>query len=217
LSITFDTALAIAIGIVSFQTVFLVAMALIGVAFRVPVERIQIGYSPAVRLFRFARTDIKISPNLLGGHVKFESRGPNTPYASAVVRALIAIAGPCTVILVSMIPLGIQAINEAVIAWPQMWAIATDFSTPVDANLALKPALESGGLIAAAAIVAVKGAMFNLLPLPFLSGGILLLIIFEHATGRYSDQPWPQSLLWISIVAMYSFAAIVFWRIVTGS
>ncbi len=217
LNITADTILAVAAGIAGYMIAFNLLTALAGVSFGVGIERIQFGYPPSVRLARIGRTEIRVSPIFFGGHVKFFPGDAETSYAPWPVRALIAIAGPLLAIGICAVLLGAQALDEILLAWPQMWASATDFSTPIDLNTALEPTLQTGGLPAAAAVVAIKVAMFNLLPLPILNGGTFLIAIAEGLTGKEIHTRLPQGVLVASLATMIAFVLLLAWRVLTGN
>jgi len=216
LNISADTAVAVVLGFVGYLIFFNLVTAAIGAAFGIRIQRIQFGFPPSISLLRIGQTDIRLSPLLLGGHVKFADKGDDKPYAPWPVRALVAIAGPITAIAVCAIPLGAQALDEAWMGWPQMLAVTIDFSRPVNIDAALLPSLQAGGLIAASAVVAVKCAMFNLLPSFVLNGGAFLLALAEGATGRDIHSRLPQFVLLLSIALPLAFALILLWRIVAG-
>lgn len=217
MDISVDTALAIAAGVIAFLFVFNVATALSGAAFGVAIERIQFGYSPTVRLFRIGRTEVRAGPILLGGHVEYVPPEDGGFYAPWPVRALNALAGPIVTLAMCAIPLGGRVVDEALMAWPQMWAVVADWSTPVDLNEALRPSFESGGFVAAVAVVAVKAAMFNLVPLVPLGGAAFLATLVEAVTGREFIARLPQPVLWTSVILVFGFMAVFVWRVVTGA
>lgn len=217
MNISTDTMLAVAIGVVGYMVVFNLFTALAGGLFGVRIARIQFGYPPSVRIARLGETEIRVSPLLMGGHVKFASDDPEIPYASWPVRAVIAVAGPLLAIGVCAVPLGAQALHEALLAWPQMWAVVTDFSTPLNLDAALEPFFQSGGLAMAAALVATKVAMFNLLPLPLFNGGTFLLVLLEGLTRKDTYLKPPQGILWFSLLIMIAFPLLLLWRIVVGN
>lgn len=208
MNISIDTLLAIAIGIVGYMAFFNIVTATTGAVLGASVQRIQFGFPPSIHLFRIGRTEVRISPILIAGHVKFAEREGCWDYAPWPVRALIAIAGPVLAIALAFIPLGVQATHEAALAWPQLWTALTDFSSPVNLDTALAPTLQSGGMPAAVAVVVLKVAMFNLLPLPVLNGGAFLIALYEGLTGRSADN-LVRPILPISLAMLMAIVVVV--------
>jgi membrane-associated protease RseP (regulator of RpoE activity) len=212
-----DTGLALVAGVLGFLFVFNVGTALLGAAFGVPIERIQFGYSPTMRLFRIGRTEVRLGLFLFGGYVRYVAPEDGGPYAPWPVRILTSLAGPASALAVGAILLGGRMIDEALIAWPQMWAVLTDWSAPVNLDDALRPSLQAGGTAAAAAVVAVKAAMFNLLPLPFLAGGVVVFTLAEAILRRDFYTRLPQPVLFTSFFLMIGFQVVFVWRALTGA
>lgn len=211
-----ETALAIIAGIAAYGVLFNLITALAGAIFGVGIERVQFGYPPSVSLGRFGVTEVRVSPILLGGHVKFAEKPDGSSYAAWPVRALLAIIGPVLAICICAMLLGGQAFDEAILTWPQLWTVIVDFSTPVNADAALAEALASGGLFVTAAVVAVKCAMFNLLPLPIFGGGAFILAILEGLTGKDLHKQLPQSVLIASLLALIAVVGLLAWRVFVG-
>lgn len=217
MNITLNTALAIAAGIVGYTVFFVIVTALIGVALGVRLERVQFGAFLSARLFKIGQTEVRVSPPpfLFAGHVKWVRPADDTkPYAPWPVRALLCIAGPVLAIAACAVLLGGRAWDEAIITWPQMWAVVSDSQTPVNVNLALQPAFDLGGMGAAAAVVGVKAAMFNLLPLPIFNGGMFIATLLEAVTRRDILGRQPQWVLLSSILLPLSFVVFLIFRIV---
>lgn len=214
--INVDTALAIAAGIAGYVVLFNVITATLGVLFSIGIERIQFGSFPSVRLLRIGATEVRVSPLLFGGHVKFAEKATGEPYAPWPVRALIAILGPIVAICVCALALGPQGLSEALLSWPQLWTAVVDFSTPVNADAALAGWFQSGGFLAAVAVVAIKCAMFNLLPLPILNGGAFLTAIVEGISGKNSNRQLSQDVLLLSLAILIAVAALLSWRVFFG-
>lgn len=212
-----DTALAVAIGFIGYSILFVIVAATVGAAFGVGVERIQLGLGPAARVFRIGKTSIQVSPLLLNSHVKFAAKDDDAPFARWPIRALIAVCGPITALGTCTLALGTRTLDEALLAWPQMYAAVTDFATPLDLNAALHPSFEAGGMIGAASVVAVKMAMFNLLPLPILNGGAFLFALVEGLTGKHVEHRLPQPVLLLSLSLLVAFVVLLLWRIVVGT
>lgn len=211
-----DTAIAVIISFLAYMVVFNLTTALVGALFRIPIERVQFGYVLSIRLFRIGATEVRVSPLLLGGYVKFASPAdPEQPYAPWPVRCIIALAGALTALALSAVVLGEHTIHEALMAWPQMWTAAADFATPFNPAAALDPWIAAGGYPAAAAVVAVKVAMFNLLPLPFLNGGAFLISLWEGLTGRYRPDRL-QGLMTLSLAVAVAFVLMLVVRLVAG-
>lgn len=212
-----DTLLAIAAGFAGYMVFFNVVTVVLGLIFRAPIERIQFGYPPSIRLLRIGQTEIRISPLLIGGHVKFAEREGTPYYAPWPVRALLSIAAPLVLIAACIPLLGRQALDEALMTWPQIWTAVIDFHQPFDPDAALAIPLAMGGLPLAAAIVAIKVAAFSLLPLPIFNGGNCLVAILEGLTGKQIATRIPQLILTISLAIMVTIPLVMVWRILTGT
>jgi membrane-associated protease RseP (regulator of RpoE activity) len=210
-----ETAVAVAIGFLAFLLSFTLVTTLVGALFRIPIARVQFGYDPSISLFRVGATDVRVSPILLGSHVKYAAPDPDKPFAPWWIRCVVALAGPLVSLALCALFLGERVFDEVLMAWPQMWAAATDFSTPFDPAAALDPWIAADDYPAAAAIVAVKVAMFNLLPLPFLNGGTFLIALWEGVTGRYRPE-LPQLPLMLSLAVAVAFVLILASRLVAG-
>ncbi|RYD91964.1 MAG: hypothetical protein EOP61_26535 [Sphingomonadales bacterium] len=217
MNISADTLLAIAVGLAGYMVFFNLVTALLAAIFRVPIERIQFGYPPSIRLFRIGQTEIRISPLLIGGHVKFVEGKDAAPYAPWPIRALLSIAAPIFLIAACVPLLGRQALDEALMTWPQIWTAVIDFHQPLDLDAALALPLAMGGLPSAAAIVAIKAAVFNLFPLPPFSGGAFLVSLLEGLTGKQIGNRLPQPILTISLAVMITVPLVMLWRIATGN
>lgn len=216
MNINADTLLAIAAGLAGYMVFFNLVTSLLAAIFRVAIERIQFGYPPSIRLFRIGRTEIRISPLLIGGHVKFAEREGVAHYAPWPIRALLSIAAPLLLIAACVPLLGRQALDEALMTWPQIWTAVIDFHKPLDLDAALAIPLAMGGLSSAAAIVAIKAAVFNLFPLPPFNGGAFLVSILEGLTGKQIGNRIPQLILTISLAVMIAVPLVMVWRIATG-
>lgn len=212
-----DTALAVAIGFIGYSILFVIVTATVGAAFGVGVERIQLGLGPAARLFRIGKTRVQFSPLLVTSHVKFAAKDGDAPFAQWPVRSLIAVCASITALGMSALAPGTRTLDEALVAWPQMYAAVADFATPLDLNAALQPSFEAGGMIGAASVVVVKMAMFNLLPLPILNGGAFLFALVEGLTGKYLEHRLPQPVLLVSLSLLVAFVVLLLWRIVAGT
>lgn len=210
-----DAAISIVIGLLAYMVTFNVTTAFVGALFRIPIVRIQFGFDPSVILFRIGATQVRVSPLLLGGYVKFAPPEPDQPFAPWPVRCIVALAGALTALALSAIILGAHTVDEALMAWPQMWTAATDFATPFDPAAALAPWITTGGYYVAAAVVTVKAAMFNLLPLPFLNGGAFLISLWEGATGRYRPDRL-QLFMTLSLMAALAFVIVLILRASPG-
>lgn len=216
MNITIDTILAIAIGIAAYMVFFNIVTAGLGAFFEVPIERIQFGYPPSFRLFRIGKTEVRVSPLFFGGHVKFALREGQKHYAPWQIRALLAIAPLVLAIVVCAIVLGPQVLDEIAMAMPQLWAVLTDYSAPVNLNDALAPTFDKGGLLAAMAVVVVKVVMFSLIPLPITNGGTFLIALFEGLTGK-STEHFIQKTLMVSLIVWLGVPTVLLLRIAMGT
>lgn len=133
-------------------------------------------------------------------------------------RVTILLVGWVPTFLFAQVVLGLQAAGtEIVEGWSQIFRYLFDEAYASGAIAWLKAALAGGRVAEVAATIAMKMVALNLLPLPLLAGGQIILEILRSATRR--PLRWPDRLAGLSF-AVYLMAAYVFvdrtWRLLRG-
>jgi hypothetical protein len=202
--------LVIAGGIAAMTIVFNVAMVLVANILGVSIVKVQFGFGPVFRLFKAGKTSVYFSPLLLNGFVKYDrplwGSADALPWLKSV---LLGLSGPAAAVAVAAIPLGWRAVEEMLMTWPQMWQVILQAPRPVDIVPALAPTIKDAGFAAAGAIVLVKLAAVNLLPLPFLVGGTTLIATFEALTRKRISERVMQPLLMTSLAAAIGYLLVL--------
>ena len=77
--------------------------------------------------------------------------------------------------------------------------------------------IEGGGYLTAGATVAVKAASFNLLPIPILNGGALLIWMIEGVGGRKLPEGTLEWLYRVGFALLVAVLGVIAFRLVLGA
>lgn len=215
-------ALVLVLAIVA--TVHLATMAIVADVLGVAVREIVLGWGPLI--CSYGRWKLKVLP--LGGvvHVLDTRDGPTGLAMDAIdvaravnlkpryIQAIIPLSGPIALILLAICVRGPDAI----------WSVGTGFAQLLQATidhdaahqlLRRLQAVAQDGFLPLLGIVAAKLAAFNLLPLPSLNGGQVILSLLIGPTR--STPRWVQkaqvmggaltvalALLWLAAIVSYT-------------
>lgn len=201
----------------------------------IAVAEFAIGWGPRIFGVRRAGTlwTVRILP--LGGYVRWAEEGPGNFLAvSARARALALIAGPVANLLVTPLLLavlygavqggGLTGLWQAVtgtghmILWwftmvAELFHGEAVLSGPVAVTQVTATAVASGlaQALAYSALWSLNLALFNLLPVPGLDGGRLLLILVERLRRRRMD-PYVEG--WIHAGGFLGLLLLIFYTTV---
>jgi len=200
----------------------------------IPISVFSIGFGPRVAGFQWAETDVRLSMIPLGGYVMPAVEDADEFLAlGARARIIFALGGPAANILaaipiIAMINVfsGDQSIYALLVApWLQagiilkgiILAIPMIFAQPENISSVAGIAHAGGQFISAglvgalkfAAIISLNLAVFNMLPLPPLDGGKIVLDIMERLHPKLSRAYVPACVAgWIAMIGLMLYATV---------
>jgi membrane-associated protease RseP (regulator of RpoE activity) len=204
---------------------FNVATAIIATCLGIPIDEISTWIGPKFLRFQLGPTEVSFGLIPVAGSVKFSDEDtrpdlePRRLFLNApwLKKVLIGIGGPLSVILAAVPVLGADAFREALDA--PRWTVqaVVDSAAPLNFNALIWPLVERSGWLAAGAILTVKAAALNLLPIPVMNGGAVLISTVEAMLGR----PLPANVLeWLyrlGFALLISILGLVIYRLVIGA
>ena len=176
------------------------------------VLTVELALGPGLRIASLGGTEIRLGLPI-GSSVRFLDAATVAESSEGFVagrrmwedlplaaRLTVHLAGWLPVFLLALIPLGLPgAASELGAAFGQIVRFFKEPAYPTMALMSLSSMLSEGHWDRAAAIVALKVAAINLLPLPLFAGGKILLEIASAATRR--ELRWPSLLVTLSFTA----------------
>jgi membrane-associated protease RseP (regulator of RpoE activity) len=160
-------------------------MGLAGRACGAAVEEVGIGYGPTLLTVRLGATELALRPVPLGGYARFAEYGGEAPSIDElplIARCAVAVSGCVALLAVAWLLGGSDALYAG---WRALVAIGNIPFAPGEALS--EPTLRAAQFVALApfpAIIARAAAVvatINLLPVPPLNGGQILVWLFEAA------------------------------------
>lgn len=107
-------------------------------------------------------------------------------------------------------------LGESLATWPQIWGMLTNPGEPLGALAAIDGQRAVGGLVASTALVVSKVAGFNLGPLSFASGGVVLVELLRLVTGKPLNPSVAKIWLLGSIFVAFAIVAVLVIKLATG-
>ncbi len=208
-------------GVWAMQVMFNCGTASAAFLLRVPVDCVTFGVGPTLLRFRLGRAQILLALIPIAGSVRFTeplvlSAGDvDRSYLNApwLKKILLSLAGPISAIVLSLVIAGTDAVRAAVQLWPDLVSVVGNIQRPLHLSGLLWPLIAERGVLFAGAIVVAKAASFNLMPIPILNGGSILVCLVEAALGRRLSAPMLEATYKVGFVLLFSIVAIVVWRL----
>ena len=193
-----------ALGIPLAVAVHLVGMVFVALLLRIPLYGIHYGVGPSLLRKKSGRTDLSLRLLPIGAHIQFEPpaeamvdrkqqagfRGPELLQPSRFSKALLYASGCCALLLFGIAVLGpSEALASLGRGFTQVLGGALDpLGRGADNVRALGRLLATAPFLVCAAILSIKMAAFNLLPLAPLNGfQILQAVLVPDAQRAWLD------------------------------
>lgn len=190
------------------------------------VRALVLGLGPAVRQWERQGTVYRLGAIPIGGYVRYAETPADAARRGA--RALVVLAGPLANVLVAALLLAIDfahlgvagAVARAfdstgdILLRVAQTAVGLVTGAPVETDSPAAVARIAGeslaygprGVMRFAAVLSLNLAVMNLVPIPILDGGRLLLLVVEAILGRALR---PRPLLWLALTGLFLLGAFV--------
>jgi hypothetical protein len=204
----------IAAGMFIALVIYNIGAALAGRSLGYPVESFVVGNGPVLISTNLRGTRYELRPLPGGGSVGFAQRADGTAFEMAhpLARMLAALAGPLAVALVAVAAGGTAMLGEALRTWSDIVWVLTNPGEPLGIVSALEVQSATGGI----ALVLAKLAGFNLGPLAFTSGGVVLAEIVRLVTGKAPGGAVAKVWLLASLAIALALVALLAVKLATG-
>jgi regulator of sigma E protease len=199
----------------------------------IPVEALSLGFGPVLAGKKYRGTEYRLSAIPFGGYLMPAADIDQFFRISPARRILLSLGGPAANILTAIPLFSLLNISKgnaslydiAVLPFAQTAALLSKMLSAltgmfshhgdlmgivgiVSSGNALVPTW--GAAAAFAALISLNLALFNLLPLPALDGGKILLAIFEYATPKTRVLQIPLSIAsWVLIALLMVYVTIL--------
>lgn len=196
-----------------------VCTALAGASVGAVPTRIALFAGPSVRIGQVGGTELRLGLLPLGSSVRFlGDDGEDEVRLGAedrksyetlplVTRLTIVAIGWVPLFLFAQAVLGLRpAATEFLQAFEQIFRYLRDPAFAAGAAAWFKGCVTAGRWTEAAAVLGMKMIAFNLLPLPLLAGGQILLEIARSAARRRLE--WPDRVVALSVVIAFTMAIV---------
>ena len=198
----------------------------------VPIARFSVGFGRKLAGFTYGGTEYRLSAIPLGGYVMpaieeeeeyfrlsarqriiFALGGPlaNILFALPAIALINALSGPATIYDLTLGPV----IQAMVILKAVLLAIPAIFSQPENVSsvvgiVSVGGQFAASGIIGAlkfAVIISLNLAIFNMLPLPPLDGGKIVLDVLEAQSPKLAKGYVPACMIgWIALIGLMIYA-----------
>lgn len=195
---------------------------------RIPIARFSIGFGPKLWMFRKRDTEYWLSMIPIGGYVLLGIKDENELFQIPVFRRIVfALGGPVANILLVLLLFGflntvmsgVSLSGIAIEPFSQTWrqayqllgAIPRLFSHPSELSGVVGIVAQGGSFVGVSPLRAVSFsillslnlAIFNLLPIPALDGGKVILYLMEKIHPKLSRLHIPLTITgWVLLIGL---------------
>lgn len=198
----------VAAGLLVSITAYAVATAVAGRMAGLRIASVTVGAGPALASAGIAGTRLQFAPLPISSRVQFEDLpGQNLAGLPLLVNLLVQVAGPAAMAVMAVLLLG----NEALDVIARVWKGAFGLFGP-DAAASMHAAIEAignAGPLRTIGLITAANAAVQLLPLPPLPGGMVLMraVFGNDLQGRAAQWAFKAGLLGCLILAAMAAAA----------